>query len=94
MRAFIFMAALLSSVSAQAQSFDTSAGAAYKPVPPVVPAATYDHEDNASATCTAPGTDRYSVMVDDNGAGKTWRMTTDTRNCPQAGIDDPIWKSD
>jgi hypothetical protein len=53
-----------------------------------------EQRSNADATCSAPGTDQYSVLRHDNGAGVTWQMTNDTRNCPQAGIDDPVFKAD
>lgn len=47
---------------------------------------TFDRETgnvHNPAECSAPGTDQYSVLRHDNGAGVTWQITNDTRLCSQ-----------
>jgi hypothetical protein len=75
-------------------TFDTSAGAKYTGVPVASRAETYDNDEmgDVAGKCAAPGHGQYAVIRTDNGAGLTWQMTNDTRDCSQAGIDDPVFK--
>ena len=96
------LTALLGVSAAQAGSveeFDRATNNAERSVPsegdfenPAIDEPGYVHNP---AECSAPGTDQYSVIVIDNGAGRVWHQTNDTRWCPQAGVqNDPVFKAD
>lgn len=85
--------AVIYQVSDAPATFDTSAGAAYRGQPYTNPTNTDESDDNDYAECSAPGTDQYSVIRQDTGAGVVWVQTNDTRWCDQAGIGDNFWKA-